>query len=85
MEIINSNDDIKKFVEDNFKKIGVTKYTYHQINIFIKLFVSQFNIFKSKIKFLRMEKEEEKDSIEEYIDEFTNSTKYFLNGGFAKL
>ena len=32
-----------------------------------------------------MEKEEEKDSIEEYIDEFTNSTKYFLNGGFAKL
>ena len=85
LEIINSNDDIKKFVEDNFKKIGVTKYTYHQINIFIKLFVSQFNIFKSKIKFLRMEKEEEKDSIKEYIDEFTNSTKYFLNGGFAKL
>ena len=87
----NSNDDIKNFVEENFKKIDVTKYTYHQINIFIKLFISQFNKFKSKIKFIRVEKEEKlqkedkKDSIEEYFEEFTNFTKYFINGGFAKL
>ena len=100
MEIINifskmgkfkSNDDIKKFAEENFKKIGVTKYNYHQINIYIKLFISQFNTFKSKIKFIRVEKEEKlqkedkKDSIEEYFEEFTNFTKYFINGGLAKL
>ena len=81
----NSNDDIKEFVEENFKKIGVKRYNFHQINIFINLFISQYNKFKSKIKLLRIEKEEEKDSIDEYIEEFTNFTKYFINGGFAKL
>ena len=44
-----SNEDIEKFVK---KYIGISKYSFHQINIFIKLFISQYSQFKSKLKFL---------------------------------
>jgi ABC-type multidrug transport system fused ATPase/permease subunit len=75
---INSNDKIEKFVK---KYIGITKYSYHQINIFIKLFISQYNKFKTKLKFLS----NGKDVTKECIEEFAKCTQYFTNGGFAKL
>ena len=73
-----SNKDIQKFVESY---IGVEKYSYHQINIFIKLFISQYNKFSTKLRFL----DKGKDVTGKCIQEFANCTKYFTNGGFPKL
>ena len=78
---INSNEDIKNFVEKYFKKIGIEKYTYHQINIFIKLFISQYNKFKGKLTFIS----NGKDVTEKCIEDFSKSSKYFTKSGFAKL
>ena len=78
---IDSNEKIKEFVE---KYIGIARpqpYSFHQINIFIKLFISQYNQFESKLQFLRGEK----DVTEECISEFAKCTQYFTNGSFAKL
>ena len=75
---IDSNEKIEEFVK---KYIGLTKYSYHQINIFVKLFISQYNKFKSKLKFLSGNN----DVTEKCIQEFAKCTQYFTNGGFAKL
>ena len=75
---INSNDEIQKFVKEH---IGVERYSYHQINIFIKLFISQYNKFETKLTF----KSDGKDVTKQCIDEFAKSTKYFTEGGFSKL
>ena len=75
---INSNEKMQEWVKNH---IGIEKYSYHQINIFIKLFISQYNKFESKLQFLK----DKKYITEECIQEFANCTKYFTNGGFARL
>ena len=75
---INSNDKIEGFVK---KHINCKIYSYHQINIFIQLFISKYNKFKSKLTFLN----EGKDVTEKCIEEFAKCTQYFTNGGFAQL
>jgi nucleoside-triphosphatase THEP1 len=75
---IKSNQEIQEFVK---KYINLDKYSYHQINIFIKLFISQYIKFDTKIKFLS----NEKDVTEEKIKQFAQCTQYFTNGGFAQL
>jgi len=74
----NSNKSIQNFVKEY---IGITKYSYHQINIFVNLFISQYNKFKSKLIFL----EKGKDVTKICIKEFAKCTQYFTNGGFARL
>ena len=62
--------------------IGLTRYSYHQIHIFINLFISQYNIFKGrKIYF----SENGKDVTKKCIENFAKATKYFTYGGFSKL
>ena len=78
MLLIKSNEEIQKFVKDF---IGIPKYSYHQINIFIKLFISQYNKFESKLKFLS----NGKDVTNDCIREFAKCTHYFTNGGFSRL
>ena len=75
---IKSNDEMEKFVKEH---IGVKRYSYHQINIFIKLFISQYSKFESKLKFLSGGQ----DVTKKCIDEFAKCTQYFTNGGFSKL
>ena len=75
---INTNEKMEEFVK---KYIGVEKYSYHQINIFIKLFISQYSKFKAKLRFISGGM----DVTEKCIQEFANCTKYFTNGGFARL
>ena len=75
---IDSNTKIKEFVDEY---IGIKKYSYHQINIFIKLFISQYNKFKSKLKFY----DGDEDVTKKCIKEFAKCTQYFTNGGFSKL
>ena len=74
----NSEDRIDKFIKKN---IGINKYSYHQINIFIKLFISQYGKFQKKLIFL----ENGKEVTKKCIDEFAKCTKYFTNGGFSQL
>ena len=78
---IKTNDGIQKFVSKYFNKIGIKKYSYHQINMFIKLFISQYSKFNGKLIF----KSGDKDVTEQCIEDFSKSTRYFTNGGFSKL
>jgi len=74
-----TNQEIQEFV---LKYIGVERYSYHQINIFIKLFISQYSKFEHKIYFLNAKEE---DVTENCIQDFANCTKYFTNGGYCRL
>jgi hypothetical protein len=47
----NDDKEIEKFIKDNFNSIGIKEYSYHQVHTFIKLYISQFNTFKSKLIF----------------------------------
>ncbi len=78
----NDDKEIEKFIKDNFNSIGIKEYSYHQVHTFIKIYISQFNTFKSKLIF---KDTENKDITDKCIDNFAKSTKYFINGGFAKL
>ena len=77
----NSNDKIEQFIKEN---IGFNKYSYHQVQIFIKLFLYQYNKFKSKLIFYS-EGNEGNEVTEECIKEFGEFTKNFTNEGFSKL
>ena len=73
----NSNEQIEKFIKE---KIGIHIYSFHQVQIFIKLFISQYSKFKGKLHFLSGDK----DVTEKCIQDFANCTKYFTAGGFCK-
>ena len=75
---IDSNEKIKEFVN---KYIGISRYSFCQINIFIKLFISQFSHDNKKINFLELDK----DKKEEYIQDFSKYSLYFTNHNFAKI
>jgi len=74
-----TNEQIEEFVKDN---IGIKEYSYHQVDTFIKLFISQFRIFKSKLNNTNTEHD---NIINNCIKYFAENTKYFTNGGFQKL
>ena len=74
----NSNEEIYKFISSN---IGIRKYSYHQINIFINLFISLFNFKGNKLIFFK----EEKDVTQIVINNFSRMTKYFTFSEFSKL
>ena len=71
---IEKNEDIEKFIKEKFIEIGIKEYSYHQVQAFIKLYISQFDSKGEDIKITK-----------ECIDYFVNSSKYFINGGFTKL
>ena len=78
MTNIDSNEGIKDFVE---KHIGIKRYSFHQVNIFIKLFMSQFKRYNKKFNFYQGSK----NITKAYSERFAKCTKYFTNGGFARL
>ena len=57
------------------------KYSFYQIDIFIKLFISQFGKFENKLNFSSGNKEETEDIIQKFIE----STKFFTDGIFARI
>ena len=79
---INSNDEkevnceIKKFFKHY---INIDDFSYHQFNIFIKLFISQYNDFDIKLK------QGQNDENEVNFKEFVECAKYFISEGFIKL
>jgi hypothetical protein len=67
---INSNEKIEEFLK---KYIGIKQYSYHQVLIFSKIFLSQFNQFNQKLKFSK----DEEDITLKIIENAAKSTKYF--------
>ena len=82
---LNTNEAIEKeFIEKYLN--NPKKCSYYQIITFIKLFISQFNKFNSKLHFTEMNnKGEGIDITEKCIHDFARSAKYFINSGFQKL
>ena len=74
----NINTEIEKFIKDY---IGINKYSYHQLIIFIRIFISQYGKYNSKIQFL----ERDENVTKECIKDFAKCTKYFIKGGFINL
>ena len=74
---INSNEKIKEFIK---KYINIENSSYHQINMFINIFISQLNKIKNKMNFSH-DKENEMKKI---IDISAEGAQYFINGCFAK-
>ena len=72
----NSNQKIETFIKKN---IGLAKYSYHHVQIFIKVFLSIFN------RKLIVDNEREKNITEEFIQEFCIGIKNFTIGVFNKL
>ena len=42
--------EIEEFIKKNFKSIGIKEFSYHQIQTFIKLYISQFSAFNEQKK-----------------------------------
>ena len=82
MNEFENDKKIEKFIKDNFNTISIKQYFYHQIHTFIKLYINQFNTFKSKLIFKNTQN---KNITDEYIKFFAKSTKYFINEGFTKI
>ena len=75
---IDLNDKIKDFI---LKYIGEERYSYHQINLFIKYFISYYSKFNHS--FINFEDGENLKKI--YMPEFTKTIKYFVNCGLTRL
>ena len=81
--IPNEENDIELKPEEYIKKyIGVEKFSYHQVNIFIKLFINQYKMYNSKLIFLN---EKRKVITKKCIEEFAECIKYFTLGIYARL
>jgi len=70
------NDKIQEYIKAN---IGLKYYSYHQIEIFIKLFISQYSKLKGNINSLDSN---QKEKIKKCFNE---TSKLFTNGGFSEL
>ena len=79
---LKDNMEIFNWIKKIFKEINIKSYSYHQIHIFLNLFICQYNIFNGeKIYFY----EGNKNTTDKCINYFSKSTKYFIYGGFSKL
>jgi hypothetical protein len=74
-----TNEEIEEFIKNN---IGIKEYSYHQIQMFIKLFLCQFNNIEGKIKFIDSNG---KDLTDKMLQNTTAIAKYCANGTFSNL
>ena len=88
---IDSNPKMQKWFEEIMKIVGIKIFSYHQINIFINIFISQYAQYKKKLHFSRVvgnkdnREKIKKDTTDECIEKFAKCSKYFIDGGFDKL
>ena len=68
----------EEFINDN---IGANKFSYHQINIFIKLFMNQYKMDNSKLTYYD---KDGKNNTAEIIQKFAQCTRYFTLGTYAR-
>ena len=80
-----SDEKVYEFIVTNMK---IQKFSYHQVDIFMKLFISQYSKSQTKIRFIGSKDKTEEDiqkTTKNCIDKFAEGTKYFTNGEYAKL
>ena len=75
---LHNNKDISEYINQHFE---ISKYSYHQITIFINLFIGQYSKTSNKRTFYSGGK----DVTDKVIKSFENCTKYFTSGSFANL
>ena len=75
---LNNNKEISEYINEFFE---ISSHSYHQITIFINLFIGQY----SKTQDKRIFKDGNKDVTKDVIKSFKNCTKYFTEGAFANL
>ena len=74
-----TNEEIEEFIKNN---LGIEQYSYHQVQIFIKIFTSQFTMIEKVIKIIGSDKNDETEKCIQYL---AQSSKYFINGGFTTI
>ena len=74
----NNNKEISEYINENFE---ISKYSYHQITIFINLFIGQYSKTNDKRTFWSGWT----NVTDKVIESFKNCTKYFTSGAFANL
>ena len=74
----------EEYIISHITAMGAKSISYHQINIFIKLFMSQYKMDSNNRK-LNFVDENKKDVTKECIEEFAACVKYFILGVYAKL
>ena len=80
-----NTDDNNKIAEYINKHIKISNYSYHQLNIFTNLFISQYRLFGDDGKPIRFLDENNEDITTKIIEIFADCTKYFTSGSFANL
>ena len=76
---INTNEKLEAFVK---KYIGIQKYSFYQIDIFIKFIINHlFSISCTKFKFLS----NGKDVTDKIISNFSKCSQYFTNCAFSRI
>ena len=75
---LHGNEEISEYINKFF---DISKHSYHQLTIFINLFISQYSKSKDKRTFYIGDK----IVTEQVIQSFKNCTKYFTEGSFANL
>ena len=77
---LKNNKEIFNWVKDNIK---ISRYSYHQVHMFINLFISQYDKFSGqKLLFLDAKGN---NVTQDCINSFAEGTKYFTYGNFSKL
>ena len=76
-----NDEEIFEWVKNNIK---IKRYSYHQINIFINLFLSQYSIFNGTKLNFQYKNKDPKEVTKECIQLFAEGTKYFTYGGFSR-
>ena len=76
----NSDEEVYKFIVTNIK---IQKFSYHHIDIFGKLYISQYSKSQSGILFIGSKDKTAEDipkTTKVCIDKFAEGTEYFTNG-----
>ena len=69
-------DEIDEFIRNNFNRLGIKEYSYRNVAIFIKIYVSQFESFIGRLG---------NNIINELIKNLADQSIFFAFNGFSKL
>lgn len=75
---LHDNKTIYDYINNLF---DIPRHSYHHLNIFINIFIGQYNKIKSKIRFIA----NDRDMTYEVIENFKKCTEYFIQGSFTNL
>ena len=89
-KILKDNNPIEEQIKQYFinkNNLGIPKFSFHQVNIFIQILIGQCKKYNGKIvEYVPISVPYQKDeNINKIIKLFIKGTRYFIKGEFAKL